>query len=122
MYAVCWTMHPAAIKLAGYLSGMRGSIRTSFSAPFFSTVSIAYTLVPTGTPTTFTPPRSAMRTPIPPRKALSSGVGVCPFEGKAIYFVAFIAMPMLASSHWRKGITSIVSAVTSIIPMLMSSR
>ena len=49
-----------AIRLAGCLSGMRGSIRASCSAPPFrsihNTLSLVYSPVPTGT-TAFIPPR-----------------------------------------------------------------
>ena len=56
------------IRLAYCLSVMRDNFRASCSAPPFRTISIVLSLasssVPTGTPTTFTPP-SAMWTPTP---------------------------------------------------------
>ena len=66
MYAARCTIEPVAIRLADCLSGMGGNILASCYAPPFLTISIAlyiaHASVPMGTPTTFTPPRSAMRT------------------------------------------------------------
>ena len=58
-----------------------------------------------GTPTTFTPHPPAMQTPMPTRSAISSGVVTCPFGGKATILLESIAIPILHSSCWRKGMT-----------------
>ena len=52
------------------------------------------------------------------KKRVSSDVSVCLFGGKATVLLESIAMPMLASSRWMKGKTPIVSAVTTIIPIV----
>lgn len=53
---------------------------------------------PMGTSTTFTPPLSAMRMPVPLKKAVSSGVGNYPFGGKAIVLLGLMAIPVLHNS------------------------
>ena len=68
MYAVRWTMEPVEIRLADCFSGMRQHHREMFCSPFLTisiVLSIAYVSVPMSTPTTFTPPRPAMRTSMP---------------------------------------------------------
>ena len=71
--------------------------RELFGSPALDFISIAlslaYSSVPTGTPTSFTPLRSAMRTPTPLRRVIGSGVGTCPFGGKATVLLGSIAMP-----------------------------
>ena len=92
MYVVRGAMELVAIKLDDCMSGVRGSIRASYSTPPPLTIpialSVAYPSIPMGTPTTFTPPRSAMWTSLPSRRVLSSGVGMYPFGGKATVFLA----------------------------------
>lgn len=44
-------------------------------------------------------------------------MGMCPFRDKAIVLLA-----LKAKRGWSKGTTPTVSAVTSIVPALMSSR
>ena len=114
------------MRFADCLSGIRGRMRASCSAPPSRTISkalfIANASLPAGTPTTFTPSPSAMRTPMPPRSEISSGVGTCPFGGNATVSLGLMAIPISHSSCWRRGTTLAVSGVISDIPMLMSSR
>ena len=96
------------MRFAASLSGIRDHIHASCSAPPSHTIpmalSIANSLDPTGTLTTFIPPSSAMRTPTAAKSDTSSGVGTCPFGGKASVLPGLrVYAPRCQFSLSRKG-------------------
>ena len=108
------------MRAAAYLSGMLTRPRARRSAPPSFTTSIARSnmcsSVPLGTPTTATPPSSAMRTSTLSSSEISSAVGACPFGGSATVLVGLTKMSMSSSSHRRKTKAPTVLAVTPIKP------
>lgn len=118
MCAVRWTMEAVAIRLTECLSGVRGSIHANCFASPLSMVSVAlslaYTSIPCGIPATFHPaPFRDLDVNASVKDTRSLSIGIPLRRGKAAVFLGLMAIPMLASSSWRKGATSTVSAVTS---------
>ena len=119
-------MEPVPIWLAGCLSGMHSSIRASCSAPSFSTMSIALSIahasVPMGTPTTFTPPRFAMRLSTPSSRAILVQCQYVPLRRQGHRFARVHRNTDAGQLSLRERHHVHVSDVTSTILMLMLSR